>query len=115
MQVSLSGRDHGEISHQTEDVNIRKSWKIQVSTGKKVTLIMNLMTFEFEEDCPYDYIEVRDGDSASSRLIGRYCRSPSNMQVTSSSNTMYVMHKSDATFSSHFKLIYTATEGRKGI
>lgn len=75
---------------------------------------MNLMNFEFDEGCPYDYVEVRDGDSGSSPLIGRYCRSPPNMQVTSSSNKMYVFYKSDATFSSHFKLIYTATERQGG-
>ena len=86
---------------------------IEVSKGKKVTLIMNLMTFEFEEGCPYDYIELRDGDLTSSPLIGRYCRSPPNMQVTSSSNKMYIMYKSDATFSSHFNLIYTATDGQR--
>ena len=82
-----------------------------MSQGSKVTLIMNLMKFEFDEGCPNDYIEVRDGGLSSSPLIGRYCRSPPSMHVTSSTNGLYVTYKSDASYASHFKLFYTASDG----
>ena len=68
---------------------------------------MNLMKFEFDEGCPYDYIEVRDGGDAESPLIGKYCRSIMNMHVQSSSNQLFLKYRGDATFASHFKLIYT--------
>ncbi|XP_065064665.1 uncharacterized protein LOC135690903, partial [Rhopilema esculentum] len=109
--IVLSGSDFGEIGESSENVNILKSWNIRVSQGSKVTLIMNLMKFEFDEGCPNDYIEVRDGGLSSSPLIGRYCRSPPSMHVTSSTNSLYVTYKSDASFASHFKLFYTASDG----
>jgi len=110
-QTILTGKDYGEISYQVEDANVRKSWAIQVSNGKKVALILNLMDFEFDEGCPFDYIEIRDGDSAASPLIGKFCRSPPKAEVMSSSNKMYVLFKSDTTFPSRFKIFFTASDG----
>ena len=108
----LSGKDFGQISELSETVNVRKSWKIEVGRGQTITLIMTLMNFEFDEGCPYDYIEVRDGGCASSALIGRYCRSIDAMHVKSTSSQLFVMYKADATFSSHFKLTYTVSAGQ---
>ena len=76
-----------------------------------MALILNLMDFEFDEGCPFDYIEVRDGDSAASPLIGKFCRSPPKAEVMSSSNKMYVLFKSDTTFPSRFKIFFTASDG----
>eukprot|EP00794_Sanderia_malayensis_P018635 gene18635-20517_t len=107
--TKIEGRSYGVISEIGNAVSQRKSWKITMQPGQTVTLIINLFDFEFDEGCPFDYIEVRDGGSRSSQLLGRYCRSPINMQVKSSSNEVFVTFRSDSSFPSNFKLIYTAT------
>ncbi len=105
----MQGQDYGEVDESTEAVNQRKSWHIRVSNGKTITLVMSMTNFEFDEGCPFDYIEVRDGGSSDSPLIGRYCRTPANMHVQSSSNQLFITYRGDSTFPSIFKLFYTAT------
>ncbi|KAH9509816.1 hypothetical protein Btru_045275 [Bulinus truncatus] len=46
------------------------------------------------EGCPYDYIEVYDGNSTKSKLIGRYCDTIPNT-IMSTGNSLHVVFTSD--------------------
>lgn len=62
---------------------------------------------EKHDSCGYDYVEVRDGGSESSRLLGRFCGDDKSVEVKSSSNQLWLKFVSDgsvnkAGFSANF-------------
>ncbi|XP_055853298.1 dorsal-ventral patterning protein tolloid [Episyrphus balteatus] len=71
-------------------------WRITVPKGYQVALKFQSFEVENHDNCVYDYVEVHDGDSAESDLIGVFCgyKPPPNMK--SSSNTMFVKFVSDS-------------------
>lgn len=48
-------------------------WKITVPKDYQVALKFQSFEVENHDNCVYDYVEVRDGDSSDSRLIGVFC------------------------------------------
>lgn len=48
-------------------------WRITVQEEYQVALKFQSFEVENHDNCVYDYVEVRDGDSADSRLIGVFC------------------------------------------
>lgn len=51
--------DFGVINQpDTKTKNNFESWKIATSRGSKAVLFLTMSLFEFEEGCPYDYIQV---------------------------------------------------------
>lgn len=48
-------------------------WRITVDEGYQVALKFQSFEVENHDNCVYDYVEIRDGDSADSRLIGVFC------------------------------------------
>ena len=71
--------------------------------------------FEFQEDCPYDIVEVRDGGDGQSPLIGKYCRNPREVYVKSSSNQLFITYHADNSYESSFTLFYSAVTPNKGM
>ena len=105
--------NYGEIFYPHEHhYNIRKSWKIRVSSGSKIMLVMHMPLFDFHEDCPYDYLEVRDGGSSSSQLLGKFCRTPPKFWLLSSGNEMFITLITDGNYESKFKLYYSTFSGQ---
>lgn len=45
--------------------------------------------------CSFDFLEVHDGDSASSYLIGKYCGTAAPAELFSSHNSLYFWFRSD--------------------
>ncbi|XP_037942752.1 dorsal-ventral patterning protein tolloid-like, partial [Teleopsis dalmanni] len=70
-------------------------WKITVPKGYQVALKFQSFEVENHDSCVYDFVEVRDGPSQDSQLIGVFCgyKPPPNMK--SSGNTMFVKFVSD--------------------
>lgn len=59
-----------------------------------------LHTFCFSAQvCKYDYVEVRSGLSADSRLHGKFCGAEKPEAITSQYNNMRIEFKSDNTVS----------------
>ncbi|KAJ8389047.1 hypothetical protein AAFF_G00124440 [Aldrovandia affinis] len=86
-------------------------WVINQPAGYVVTL--NFLTFDIEgsSGCRYDYVEVRDGSSVSSPLIGRYCGSTVPALVQSTQGSMFIRFKTDASVSNHgFTAQYSSAE-----
>ncbi|XP_056099916.1 bone morphogenetic protein 1b isoform X4 [Rhinichthys klamathensis goyatoka] len=61
-------------------------WRISVTPGEKI---------EKHDNCAYDFLEVRDGDSESSPLLGRFCGYEKPDDVKSSSNQLWMKFVSD--------------------
>ncbi|TRY89102.1 hypothetical protein DNTS_004573 [Danionella cerebrum] len=76
-------------------------WVINQPEGYVVTL--NFLTFDIEESstCHLDYVEVRDGPSASSPLIGRYCGINAPAMLESSQKSMFIHFSTDGVVSNH--------------
>ncbi|XP_076146859.1 cubilin [Alosa pseudoharengus] len=83
-------------------------WVINQPQGYAVTL--SFLTFDVEGDgCQYDFVEVRDGPSASSPLIGQYCGDQMPPMLQSTQRSMYIRFKTDSSVSNHgFTAAYTS-------
>lgn len=67
-------------------------WRITVQEDYQVALKFQSFEVENHDNCVYDYVEVRDGDSADSRLIGVFCgyKVPPDMR---SANTVFFFQR----------------------
>lgn len=54
-----------------------------------------MLSMESHHTCRYDYVEVRDGDSLNSRVIGRYCGNNRPAPIQSSGNSLHILFVSD--------------------
>ena len=67
-------------------------------------------------NCAYDYLEIRDGDSSNSTVLGRYCGDSSQTPdpVLSSYNHLYMTFVTDGSVQNRgFVLNYTTIEVRR--
>ena len=85
--------------------------------GSRIRL--EFVDFEIEGsfNCNYDYLEIRDGDSENSTLIGRYCGDPSlgPEPISSSLNYVWLRFVTDGSVQNRgFSLNYTTLESRCG-
>lgn len=71
-------------------------WKITVSKDYQVALRFQSFEIENHDNCVYDYLEVRDGHSANSPLIGKYCGHKIPEDIRSNSNFLFVKFVSDS-------------------
>lgn len=73
-------------------------WVVHAQQGKQVELIVK--SFELEgshsSGCAYDYLEIRNGGSNSSPLIGTYCGTDILPRFKSFGNMMYLKLFADA-------------------
>ncbi|XP_019897556.2 cubilin [Esox lucius] len=75
-------------------------WVINQPQGYVVTL--NFLTFDVEGgSCLFDFVEVRDGSTVSSPLIGKYCGTTMPSMVESTQRSMYVRFKTDSSISNN--------------
>lgn len=76
-------------------------WIINQPPGYVVTL--SFLTFDVEgsSSCSYDYVEIRDGPSPDSPLIGRYCGYQMPPILQSTRESMHIHFKTDSSVSNH--------------
>ncbi|XP_022536438.2 bone morphogenetic protein 1b isoform X2 [Astyanax mexicanus] len=93
-------RDSGQIQSPNYPDDYRPNkvcvWKITVAQGFNVGLHFQSFEVERHDSCAYDYLEVRDGNSESSPLIGRFCGYDKPGDIKSSSNRLWMKFVSDA-------------------
>ena len=70
-------------------------WKITVPPNYQVALRFQLFEIENHDSCAYDYLEIRDGHSENSALIGKFCGHKIPDDIRSSGNSLYVKFVSD--------------------
>ncbi|KAM7392945.1 hypothetical protein PAMA_007861 [Pampus argenteus] len=92
-------RDSGQIQspnypdeYQSNKVCV---WKITVAEGFNVGLSFQAFEIERHDSCAYDYVEVRDGSSESSPLLGSFCGYDKPDDMKSSSNQLWLKFVSD--------------------
>ncbi|XP_051907425.1 bone morphogenetic protein 1-like isoform X2 [Hippocampus zosterae] len=92
-------RDSGQIQspNYPDDYHSNKMcvWKVTVAEGYEVGLAFQSFELETHDSCAYDYVEVRDGGSARSPLLGRFCGCDKPDDVKSSTNQLWIKFASD--------------------
>ncbi|XP_056258852.1 bone morphogenetic protein 1-like isoform X4 [Seriola aureovittata] len=92
-------RDSGQIQspNYPDDYQSNKEcvWKITVAEGYDVGLSFQSFEIERHDSCAYDYVEVRDGSSESSPLLGHFCGYDKPDDIKSSSNQLWLKFVSD--------------------
>uniref|UniRef100_H0UU51 Metalloendopeptidase n=1 Tax=Cavia porcellus TaxID=10141 RepID=H0UU51_CAVPO len=92
-------KDAGQIQSPNYPDDYRPSkecvWRITVSDGFHVGLIFQAFEIERHDSCSYDYLEIRDGPTEESALIGHFCGYEKPEDVKSSSNRLWMKFVSD--------------------
>nr|XP_036671656.1 cubilin homolog [Drosophila suzukii] len=73
-------------------------WVIRAPLGHRLELVVHNFTLESDydaDDCKGDWLEIRNGDSQSSPLIGRYCGTKIPSRLPSFGNALHLSFKSD--------------------
>lgn len=70
-------------------------WRITVPEEYQVALKFQSFEVENHDNCVYDYVEVRDGDTPDSRLIGVFCGYKIPPDMRSTGNKLYLKFVSD--------------------
>ena len=84
-------------------------WNVIAQPSMKIQLRFSNMEIEPSSDCSYDYVEVKNGISANSSVIGRYCGSQVPNLIETSSNEMnLVFHTDDSDTRSGFEATWVA-------
>ncbi|CAG9816798.1 unnamed protein product [Phaedon cochleariae] len=91
-------------------VNRECSWTINVMPGQQIML--NITDFDIEpySGCRYDWLEIRNGGTSASPLIGKFCGKTIPKQIPSHANKLYLFFKSDLSRTAHgFKITWSST------
>uniref|UniRef100_A0A8C3PZC6 Metalloendopeptidase n=1 Tax=Chrysolophus pictus TaxID=9089 RepID=A0A8C3PZC6_CHRPC len=96
-------KDAGQIQSPNYPDDYRPSkeciWKITVSEGYHIGISFQAFEIEWHDACSYDYLEIRDGLTENSPLIGQFCGYEKPEDIKSSSNKIWMKFASDATIS----------------
>ena len=81
-------------------------WILSVYAGNKIAIGFNEFDLASDVNCVTEYVELRDGESEKSPLLGRYCMS-APMVIIGSKNTMWMRYHSVGTGSKGFEATWT--------
>ena len=70
-------------------------WIINSESSTKIQLRFTDFDIEQSNACDYDFLEIYDGFSSSSDLIGRYCGNEIPDVIESQSNQLYLYFQTD--------------------
>ncbi|XP_033326417.2 cubilin [Megalopta genalis] len=88
--------------------NMECDWRIQLPVGERVRITWTKFGLEYSNTCKFDYLEIYDGPSNESPLLGRYCGQTLPPSLKSTSNEVLLVFKSDFTVQSEgFTLSYS--------
>ncbi|XP_039236423.1 tolloid-like protein 1 [Pipra filicauda] len=72
------------------------TWEISATPGQRVKLMFNEFEIEQHQECAYDHLEVFDGESEKSPILGRLCGSKIPDPLIATGNKMFLRFISDA-------------------
>ncbi|NWH53547.1 TLL1 protein, partial [Fregata magnificens] len=72
------------------------TWEISATPGQRVKLIFNEFEIEQHQECAYDHLEVFDGESEKSPILGRLCGNKIPDPLMATGNKMFLRFISDA-------------------
>ncbi|KAH8417139.1 hypothetical protein KR222_004379 [Zaprionus bogoriensis] len=70
-------------------------WHFSTTPGHRIKLIFNEFTVESHQECAYDNVAIYDGESELSSLLGRFCGDKIPYPISSSTNQLYMVLKTD--------------------
>ncbi|XP_076436087.1 cubilin-like isoform X2 [Babylonia areolata] len=86
-------------------------YTIRAPSGYQVTLTFTDFDLEVEEECGYDYLEIRDGGQTSP-ILGRHCGASPPAPVRSSGSRMWIRFKTDSSVTKRgFKATFISVSG----
>lgn len=103
-KITVAQGYHVGLTFQSFEVRYRsfviyyiKSFFVNVKTDLLILLMSdsNLPQIERHDSCAYDYLEVRDGNSENSPLLGRFCGYDKPDDIKTSSNQLWMKFVSD--------------------
>ena len=101
MDKKLSGRRRGQFSSPNTPHRYPLNTECQylIEAPELYNIYVNFTQFDLEYDrkCQFDYVQIYDGQTKSSRLIGHYCGSFNPVAVRSSGRFLLVVFVSDNT------------------
>ncbi|XP_068628109.1 cubilin-like [Battus philenor] len=100
------------LSNTTYSHNARCAWVIHTIPEKVINVTFSKFNLETSPECLYDFLQIHDGRSSASQLIGRFCGSdfPLGGNILSSHNNLYFWFRSDQSIAKEgFALHWTST------
>lgn len=92
--------------------NSRCAWLIKTDEDKVLNVTFKRFELERSRDCRFDWLQIHDGRSSASYMIGRFCGTdlPMNGNIVTTQNMLYLWFRSDNS-SSHagFELTWNTT------
>ncbi|XP_034762652.2 inactive serine protease PAMR1-like isoform X1 [Acipenser ruthenus] len=85
----------GQIVLESYPINARCEWTVHVDPEFTIHLRFTMLSLEFDYNCRYDYVEIRDGDSVDSRVIGRFCGNGRPATIRSTGSSLHILFVSD--------------------
>ncbi|XP_028042901.1 cubilin homolog [Bombyx mandarina] len=87
------------VANTTYNNNARCAWVIHTNPDKVINVTFTKFYLESHPDCLYDFLQIHDGRSSASQLLGRFCGNefPKGGNIISSHNNLYLWFSSDAT------------------
>lgn len=100
------------LTNTSYEQNERCAWVIHTIPSKVINVTFSKFHLEKEPECMYDFLQIHDGRTSSSHLVGRFCGDefPMGGNIVSSHNYLYFWFRSDSTvngpgFSLHWNSI----------
>ncbi|KAG6453574.1 hypothetical protein O3G_MSEX008219 [Manduca sexta] len=86
-------------ANTTYSHNSRCAWVIHTIPDKVINITFSKFNLEGGADCNWDFLQIHDGRSSASQLIGRFCGNefPKGGNIISSHNNLYFWFRSDST------------------
>ncbi|XP_049865550.1 cubilin homolog [Pectinophora gossypiella] len=87
------------LTNTTYNHNSRCAWVIQTDRDKVINVTFSKFNLEANPECLYDFLQIHDGRSSASQIIGRFCGNefPKGGNIISSHNNLYFWFRSDQT------------------
>lgn len=100
------------LTNSTYNHNSICAWVIQTERDKVLNVTFSKFNLEVSPECGYDFLQIHDGRSTASQIIGRFCGNdlPKGGNIISSHNNMYFWFRSDSSVAKDgFALHWTST------
>ncbi|KAJ6633725.1 Cubilin like, partial [Pseudolycoriella hygida] len=72
------------------------TWTLVAPTGQQIELLINSFELEERENCVFDYLELKNGGTLQSPLLGKYCGTTIPKIIRSYTNQLRIEFKSDS-------------------
>ena len=96
MLTGLSGIIRSPNFPKTYPANQDIVWVIKGPANGKIAVTFRAFDLEDDSGCRYDFVQLRDGPSAGSPVMGRFCGRHIPATYTSANNALWIRFYSDS-------------------